>query len=135
MRIIDLLEAEGIRTLFGIPDPAVQHLHREATKRGWDVVAPHHESAGAFMADAMARMTGKPAVIAGNEGPGVANLLPAAVCASKEKIPVIFLACQRARRFDARVRRSQFQYTHQPEFFRPAMKYVGIIEFADQVVD
>jgi len=135
VRIIDLLEAEGIRTLFGIPDPAVQHLHREANKRGWDVVAPHHESAGAFMADAMARMTGRPAVIAGNEGPGVANLLPAAVCASKEKIPVIFLACQRARRFDSRVRRSQFQYTHQPEFFRPAMKYVGIIEFADQVDD
>ncbi len=135
VRIIDLLEAEGIHSLFGIPDPAIQHLLREASSRDWDVVAPHHESAGAFMADAMARMTGRPAVICGNEGPGVANLLPAAICASKEKIPVIFIAGQRARRFDARVRRSQFQYTHQPEFFRPAMKYVGIIEFADQVDD
>lgn len=134
-RIIELLEAEGIRTLFGIPDPLVQHLHRAAVDRGWEVIAPHHKSAGAFMADAMARMTGRPAIICGNEGPGVANLLPAAVCAAKEKIPVIFLGGQRARRYDARVRRSQFQYTHQPEFFRPAMKYVGIIEFADQVDD
>lgn len=134
-RIIELLEAEGIRTLFGIPDPLVQHLHRAATARGWDVIAPHHESAGAFMADAMARMTGRPAIVCGNEGPGVANLLPAAVCAAKEKIPVVFLGGQRARRYDSRVRRSQFQYTHQPEFFRPAMKYVGIIEFAEQVDD
>jgi thiamine pyrophosphate-dependent acetolactate synthase large subunit-like protein len=134
-RIIELLEAEGIKTLFGIPDPLVQHLHRAAVDRGWEVIAPHHESAGAFMADAMARMTGRPAIICGNEGPGVANLLPAAICASKEKIPVIFLGGQRARRYDARVRRSQFQYTHQPEFFRPAMKYVGIIEFAEQVDD
>jgi thiamine pyrophosphate-dependent acetolactate synthase large subunit-like protein len=134
-RIVELIEAEGIDTIFGIPDPLIQHLHRHATDRGMRVVAPHHESAGAFMADAMSRMTGKPAVICGNEGPGVANLLPAAVCAAKEKIPVVFIAGQRARRYDSRVRRSQFQYTHQPEFFRPAMKYVGIIELPEQVDD
>ncbi len=134
-RIVDLLEAEGIRTIFGIPDPLIQHLHRYAKDKGFEVVAPHHESAGAFMADAMSRMTGRPAVVCGNEGPGVANLLPAAVCASKENIPVIFIGGQRARRYDSRVRRSQFQYTHQPEFFRPAMKYVGIIEFPEQVDD
>jgi len=132
-RIVDLLEAEGIRTVFGIPDPVIQHILRHASDRGFDVVAPHHEAAGAFMADAMSRMTGRPAVICGNMGPGVANLLPAAVCAAKEKIPVIFLAGQRARRYDSRVRRSQFQYTHQADLFEPIVKYVGVIEFPEQV--
>ena len=61
-RILDLLEAEGIRTLFGIPDPSFARMHREAADRGWQVIAPHHEQAGAFMADAMSRMTGKPSV-------------------------------------------------------------------------
>lgn len=134
-RIVDLLEAEGIDTIFGIPDPVIQHLHRYAKDKGLEVVAPHHETAGAFMADAMSRMTGKPAVICGNMGPGVANMLPAAVCAMKEKIPVIFLAGQRARRYDSRVRRSQFQYTHQTDLFRPTVKYVGVIEFPEQVDD
>jgi len=126
-RIIELLEAEGIRTLFGIPDPGFARMHHEAAARGWDVIAPHHEQAGAFMADALSRMTGKPAVIVGNQGPGVANLVPAAICAAKERIPVIFLAGQRPRMLDAQVRRSKFQYTDQPRYFEAAMKYVGVM--------
>lgn len=132
-RIIELLEAEGVRTLIGIPDPGFARMHREAADRGWTVIAPHHEEAGAFMADALSRMTGRPAVIVGNQGPGVANLVPAAICASKERIPVVFLAGQRGRMLDAQVRRSKFQYTDQPRFFEAAMKYVGVIEFANQV--
>lgn len=132
-RIVELLQAEGIDTIFGIPDPGFQRMFRVATQRGMRLVAPHHESAGGFMADAMTRMTGKPSVVIANQGPGVANLLPAAVCASKEKAPVLFLAGQRDRVLDAQVRRGKFQYTPQPRFFEAAMKYVGIIEFAEQV--
>jgi len=132
-RILELLEAEGIRTLFGIPDPGTQCLFRAATERGFEIVAPHHEQAGGFMADAMARVTGKPAVVFGNQGPGVANLVPAAICAAKEKIPVVFVGEQRSRRLDAQVRRSKFQYVSQAPFFAPAVKYVGVIEFAEQV--
>lgn len=132
-RIVDLLQAEGIDTIFGIPDPGFQRMFRVAAGRGMRLVAPHHESAGGFMADAMTRMTGKPAVVIANQGPGVANLLPAAVCASKEKAPVLFLAGQRDRPLDAQVRRGKFQYTPQPRFFEAAMKYVGIIEFPEQV--
>ncbi len=61
-RIVHLLEAEGIDTLFGIPDPGFMHMAMTAEKRGWKVVAPHHEQAGGFMADAWSRMTGKPGV-------------------------------------------------------------------------
>jgi thiamine pyrophosphate-dependent acetolactate synthase large subunit-like protein len=132
-RIVDLIQAEGIDTIFGIPDPGFQRMFRVAAERGMRVVAPHHEAAGGFMADAMTRMTGKPSVVIGNQGPGVANLLPAAVCASKEKAPVLFLAGQRDRVLDAQVRRGKFQYTPQPRFFEAAMKYVGIIEFPEQV--
>ena len=42
-RILELFEAEGINTLFGIPDPNFVHMFVEAEKRGWTVVAPHHE--------------------------------------------------------------------------------------------
>ncbi len=132
-RMLELMEAEGLKTLFGIPDPCFVTMFTLAEQRGWRVIAPHHEQAGAFMADGLYRMTGKPGVIIGNEGPGVANLTPAAICAAKENIPTIFIAGQRERFFDQQVRRGHFQYTHQPKFFEEAMKYIGVIEYAEQV--
>ena len=131
-RMLELMEAEGIRTLLGIPDPSFVAMFIAAEARGWRVIAPHHEQAGAFMADGMWRMTGKPGVIVGNQGPGVANLAAAAICAAKENTPTIFIAGQRQRMFDQRVRRGRFQYTHQPAYFEAAMKYVGVIEYAEQ---
>lgn len=132
-RMLELMEAEGIKTLFGIPDPSFIGMFTAAEKRGWTVVAPHHEQAGAFMADAHWRTTGIPGVVVGNQGPGVANLAAAAICAAKENVPTIFIAGQRERVFDQRVKRGQFQYTRQPRHFDEAMKYVGIIEHAEQV--
>jgi thiamine pyrophosphate-dependent acetolactate synthase large subunit-like protein len=134
-RILQLLEIEGIDTLFGIPDPCFITLFSIAEQRGWRVVAPHHEQAGGFMADGLYRLTGKPGVIIGNEGPGVANLAPAAIAAAKENIPTIFIAGQRERYFDQQVRRGHFQYTRQPRYFEEAMKFVGTIEHGDHVDD
>ena len=90
-RMLDLFEAEGINTLFGIPDPNFVHMFLEAEKRGWTVVSPHHEAAAGFMASAAARMTGKPSVCIGTLGPGMANLMPAIQCAKVENDPVIIL--------------------------------------------
>lgn len=131
-RILQLLEAEGINTLFGIPDPSFVQMFAVAEARGWRVVAPHHEQAGAFMADAFARMTGKLGVVVGNQGPGVANLAAAAMCAAKENAPILFIAGQRARVADQRVRRGRIQYIQQPQHFQSAMKYVGVIEYPEQ---
>src|SRR3546814_11528370 len=61
-RILELLEAEGINAVFGIPDPNFVHLFVEAEKRGWTVVTPHHELSAGFMAEGYARMTGRPAL-------------------------------------------------------------------------
>ncbi|MGI9328250.1 MAG: thiamine pyrophosphate-binding protein, partial [Pseudomonadales bacterium] len=134
-RILQLLEVEGIKTLFGIPDPCFVTMFALAEQRGWRVIAPHHEQAGGFMADGLYRLTGKPGVIIGNEGPGVANLAAAAIAAAKENIPTIFIAGQRERYYDQQVRRGHFQYTRQPRYFEEAMKFVGVIEHADHVDD
>lgn len=134
-RILHLLEAEGIKTLFGIPDPGFVHMAVAAEGRGWEVIAPHHEQAGCFMADAWSRMTGKPGVCFGTMGPGVANLAAAAIVAAKENSPTIFLGGNRARSADQRVRRGRIQYISQPKYFEPMMKYVGVIEYAEQTDD
>lgn len=131
-RIVDLFKAEGVRAIFAIGDVNYMGLQDAADRNGIRLIWPHHEQAGGFMADAMTRMTGIPHVVAGAPGPGVANMVPAAICASKENVPVIFFCPQRPRKYAQAVRRSQHQYTDQPRYFEPAVKYAGIIEFPDQ---
>ncbi|MFV8819634.1 thiamine pyrophosphate-binding protein [Haliea sp. E17] len=131
-RVLELLEAEGIRHLFGIPDPSFFHMFVTAEQRGWQVIAPHHEEAGAFMAEAMWKMSGTPGVVVGNQGPGVANLVPAAINAAKENAPVIFIGGQRAQIAARRVRRGRIQYTPQYRYFEEAVKWVAVIEYPEQ---
>ena len=131
-RILDLFEAEGVNTLFGIPDPNFVHMFAEADARGWSVVAPHHELSAGFMAEAASRMTGKPGLCIGTLGPGVANISGAMMCALVENSPVIFLGGQRARITERRVRRGRIQFIQQEGLFRPSVKYSSSIEYADQ---
>ncbi len=131
-RILDLFEAEGIKTLFGIPDPNFVHLCLEAEQRGWTVVSPHHEAAAGFMAEAASRITGKPAVCFGTLGPGMANMMPAIQCCKVENSPVIFLGGQRARVTERRVRRGRIQFVRQEPMIEDSVKYSGAIEYADQ---
>lgn len=132
-RLLDLFEAEGIKTLFGIPDPNFVHLCLEAESRGWTVVSPRHEAAAGFMAEAASRITGKPAVCFGTLGPGLANLMPAIQCCKVENSPVIFLGGQRARITEQRVRRGRIQFVRQEPMIQDSVKYSGVIEYADQV--
>ena len=131
-RILDLFEAEGVNTLFGIPDPNFVHMFAEADARGWSVVAPHHELSAGFMAEAASRMTGKPGLCIGTLGPGVANIAGAMMCAYVENSPVIFLGGQRARITERRVRRGRIQFVQQEGLFTPSVKYSSSIEYADQ---
>ena len=131
-RMLDLFEAEGIRTLFGIPDPNFVHLFLEAESRGWTVVSPHHEAAAGFMAEAASRITGKPALAIGTLGPGMANMMPAVQCCKVENSPVIFLGGQRARVTERRVRRGRIQFVRQEPMIEDSVKYSASIEYADQ---
>ncbi|MGW0021281.1 thiamine pyrophosphate-binding protein [Rhodococcus sp. NPDC003382] len=131
-RILDLFEAEGINTIFGIPDPNFVHLFHTAEERGWNVVAPHHEESAGFMAEAVSRMTGKAAVCIGTLGPGIANLAGAIMCAKVENSPVIFLGGQRARITEQRVRRGRIQFVQQEALIENSVKYSASIEYADQ---
>ena len=131
-RILQLFEAEGINTLFGIPDPNFVHMFHAAEERGWSVVAPHHEEAAGMMAEAVSRMTGKPGLAIGTLGPGLANLAGAIQCAKVENSPVIFLGGQRARITEQRVRRGRIQFVKQAPMIEAAVKYSASIEYADQ---
>ncbi|HET8937767.1 MAG TPA: thiamine pyrophosphate-binding protein [Polyangiales bacterium] len=131
-RILELFEAEGVKALFGIPDPNFVHMFVAAEKRGWKIVTPHHELAAGFMAEGYCRMNGTPALCIATLGPGVANAAGAMMCAKVENSPVIFLGGQRARITEQRVRRGRIQFVKQAALFENSVKYCASIEYADQ---
>lgn len=131
-RILELFEAEGIKTVFGIPDPNFVHLFDAAQRRGWDIVTPHHELATGFMAEGWARMKGKPALAIATLGPGIALASGAMMDALVENCPVIFIGGQRARITERRVRRGRIQFIQQEDLFKNSVKWSTSIEYADQ---
>ena len=60
--LVDTLSAAGVDTVFGLPGGEVVEILDALRRRNLRFVLAHNESSAVFMADAMARMTGKPGV-------------------------------------------------------------------------
>ena len=92
--IAALLERQGIGTIAGIPGGANLPLYdalRESSIR--HILARHEQGAG-FIAQGMARATGRAAVCLGTSGPGATNLLTAIADAKLDSIPIIAITGQ-----------------------------------------
>jgi len=132
-RLLDLIQAEGIDTLFGIPDPSFFALFLEAERRGMRIISPHHEQASALTADGYYRMTGKPVVLCMNKGPGVANIMAGVNFLMKECVPAVCIMANRQRFYEQKVRRGKMQYMSQPPLFQNTVKFAGSIEYPQQL--
>jgi len=120
------LHAEGVRHVWAIPDGTymifLEALERLGPELGMELLVPDHEAAAAHAADAMTRVTGKPAVVMACAGPGAANLISGVLCAQDEGSPVIAITT---------TRRSDIAYPHlggmqvldQQAYFKPAVKW------------
>jgi 5-guanidino-2-oxopentanoate decarboxylase len=91
--IVDLLAANGVDTVFGIPG-----VHNLALYRGLDRrrelrhVLARHEQGAAFAADGHARLTGRTAAAFVISGPGITNALTAIAQARSDSVPMIIVA-------------------------------------------
>ncbi|MDF1562143.1 MAG: thiamine pyrophosphate-binding protein [Deltaproteobacteria bacterium] len=73
--IARMLRLEGVEQAFGIVDGSYLQLCAGLVKEGIELTTPRHETIGAHMAGAYARLTGKLGVVIASNGPGVANVL------------------------------------------------------------
>jgi thiamine pyrophosphate-dependent acetolactate synthase large subunit-like protein len=131
-RILDLIQAEGVDTLFGIPDPSFFGMFIEAERRGMRIISPHHEQAAALTADGLYRMTGKPVVFCMNKGPGVANIMAGVNFLMKENVPAVCIMANRQRFYEQKVRRGKMQYMSQAPLFENTVKFAGTVEYPQQ---
>ncbi len=107
-RIVSILQQEEVQCIFSQGELSLKDIQKHALAAGIKMVGPRHEAAGVWMATAYYRMTGKPQVAMGAQGPGVANMLPAVVWAAEEHIPVIIIGASRQHESTSGVRRGRF---------------------------
>jgi acetolactate synthase I/II/III large subunit len=93
--IIHLLERQEITTIAGIPGGANLPLYDalSQSQKIRHVLARHEQGAG-FIAQGMARASGKPAVCFATSGPGATNILTAIADAKLDSIPLICITGQ-----------------------------------------
>ncbi len=90
--IVELLAANGIDVVFGIPGVHTLELYRGLALTGMRHVLVRHEQNAGFAADGYARVTGRPAAAFVISGPGVTNALTAVAQAYSDSVPMIVVA-------------------------------------------
>ncbi len=128
--LMECLANQGVNIIYGIPDGGFNimfkwtHFHGE--ERNLRFVTMRHEAAGAHMADAMARMTGKPGVVIAGAGPGAANLISGVITAHAENIPMIVLTTSRRTDLISPAR-GGMQVYDQVATFKPITKFSALV--------
>ena len=135
--VIEFLATKGIKHAFVVTGGAAVHLIDSIAKNPkMEYVCPQHEQAGAMMADAYARVTGKIGLAISTSGPGATNMLTGACCAYYDSVPVLYITGQvttfRLKR-DMGIRQLGFQETDVVDIFKPVMKYAVRVDEANQI--
>lgn len=93
--LLDVLAAHGVTHIFGIPGDSIDLLMGPLKKDPRiQFVQVRHEEAGAFMASAYAKKTGKLGVCMGTAGPGAIHLLNGLYDAMLDHAPVLAITGQ-----------------------------------------
>lgn len=130
--IIRFLEHKGIQTIAGIPGganlPLYDALHRSNIRH----ILVRHEQAAGFIAQGIARTTGKTAVCFATSGPGATNLITAIADAHLDSIPVVAITGQVATHL---IGTDAFQEIDTYGLSLPITKHNYLINHIDELAD
>ena len=92
--IIEVLQEEGVDTLFGYPGGAVIDIYDQLAKSELRHILTRHEQAAVHAADGYARASGRVGVCLVTSGPGATNTVSGIASAYMDSIPVVVLTGQ-----------------------------------------
>jgi acetolactate synthase-1/2/3 large subunit len=92
--IIRFLERQGVETLAGIPGGTVLPIYRALADSSIRHVLARHEQGAGFIAQGIARVSGRAGVCLATSGPGLTNLVTAIADAKADSVPLVCLAGQ-----------------------------------------
>ncbi|MCC7447671.1 MAG: thiamine pyrophosphate-binding protein [Anaerolineae bacterium] len=90
-KVAEVLQAQGTPFLFTLCGGHIAPILVACKQRGIRVIDTRHEVTAVFAADAVARLTGKPGVVAVTAGPGLTNTITAIKNAQMAQSPVILI--------------------------------------------
>lgn len=89
--VVHLLEHLGVTTVAGIPGGAILPLYEALDASTIRHVLARHEQGAGFIAQGMARVTGRAGVCLATSGPGATNLITALADAKSDSVPLVAL--------------------------------------------
>ncbi len=131
--IVRLIERQGIQTVAGIPGGANLPLY-DALGHSQQIrhVLPRHEQAAGFIAQGLARVTGKPQVCLATSGPGATNLLTAVADAKLDSIPLVCITGQVPRSL---IGTDAFQEVNTFGMSFPVTKHSVLVRSAEELLE
>ena len=87
-----VLTSLGADTVFGVVGSGNFKVTNALISRGARYLAARHEGGAAVMADAWARMSGRPGILSVHQGPGLTNAMTGITEAAKSRTPLVVLA-------------------------------------------
>src|SRR5918912_3035163 len=129
---VRMLQYHGVKHIFGLCGDTSLPFYDALARldHGMDHVLTRDERSAAYMADAYARVTGKPGVCEGPSGGGATYLLPGLVEANESAIPVLGITS------DVPVlSRGRYPLTEldQDTLYRPLTKWNAVCDRAEQI--
>jgi len=118
--LVQCLEAEGVRHVFGIPGEETLDLNESLARSQIEFVPVRHEQGGAYMADVYGRLTGRAGVCLGTLGPGAMNLVTGVADALLDRVPLVALTGQGDLE---RMHKESHQYIDVLSVMRPITKW------------
>jgi len=130
-----ILEAEGVRQVFGIIDGTYFGMYSTFADHGISLVTPRHETCAVHMAGAYARSTGRLGVCMASNGPGVANALPGVAVENAEGNRVLLITSSRRQGIIYPDRGGTFQYFPQVQVTAPMTKWSCAVPSVDRIAE
>jgi acetolactate synthase-1/2/3 large subunit len=135
--VIDFIVKQGVSHIFEFVGGAIVHLLDSTYDRDdIDCVSVHHEQAGAFAAEAYARVNGKLGVAMATSGPGALNMMTGIGSCYFDSVPCLFITGQvntYEYKFDSPVRQIGFQETDIVTVATPLTKYAELVVDAEKI--
>ncbi|MGF7173743.1 thiamine pyrophosphate-binding protein [Azospirillum doebereinerae] len=128
--IVEALEAQGVRRVFGVPGESYLAVLDALHDSPIEMVVCRHEGGAAMMAEAQAKLTGRPGVCLVTRGPGATNAASGIHVAQQDETPLIVLVGQIERGMRGR---DAFQEVDYGKLFGGMAKWVAEIDSADRV--
>lgn len=129
--VINFIVEQGVSHIFEFTGGAIVHL-LDSTWERQDIqcISVHHEQAGAFAAEAYARINGKLGVAMATSGPGALNMMTPIGSCYFDSVPCLFITGQvntYEYKFDKPVRQIGFQETDIVSVAKPLTKYAEMV--------